>query len=140
MFVLAYAHGDVTNENSYRKYFLPRLKIKNCNIEIDGRNFYDQSINDLIKQYDEVRKISTGQGDDYTTGCLLDFAYFEKKLQINCCWFKQTKNFRCYSRAIQQITFNGKTDNTIRVYYILKQSKEKILEFSKGTTEVFKLI
>ena len=71
LLVLAYAHGDdVTDENSYRKYFLPRLKIKNCNIEIDGRKFYDQSINDLIKQYDELRKISTGQGDDYTTGCL----------------------------------------------------------------------
>ena len=69
MFVLPYAHGDnVTNENSYRKYFLPRLKINNYNIEIDGRNFYDQSINYLIKQYDEIRKISTGQGDNYTTG------------------------------------------------------------------------
>ena len=49
LFVLAYTHGDdVTNENSYRKYFPPRPKIKNYNIEIDGRNFYDQSINDLI--------------------------------------------------------------------------------------------
>ena len=83
LFVLAYAHGDnVTNENSYRKYFLPRLKIKNYNIEIDGRNFYDQPINDSIKQYDEIRKISTGQGDDYTTGCLLDFAYFEKNYRL----------------------------------------------------------
>ena len=77
MFVLPYAHGDnATNENSYRKYFLPRFKIKTYNIEIDGRNFYDQSINDFIKQFDEVRKISTGQGDDYTTGCLSHFAYF----------------------------------------------------------------
>ena len=77
LFVLPYAHGDnATNENSYRKYFLPRFKIKTYNIEIDGRNFYDQSINDFIKQFDEVRKISTGQGDDYTTGCLLHFAYF----------------------------------------------------------------
>ena len=50
MFVLAYASGDnVTNENSYKKYFLPRLKIKNYNIEIDGKNVCDQSINDLIK-------------------------------------------------------------------------------------------
>ena len=62
MFLLAYVSGnDVTNENSSRKCFLPRFKIKNYNIEIDGRNFYDQLINDLIKQYDEVRKISTGQ-------------------------------------------------------------------------------
>ena len=57
MFALAYAHGnDITNENSYRKYFLPRLKIKNYNIEIDGRNFYDQPINDWIKQYNEKYK------------------------------------------------------------------------------------
>ena len=71
MFVLPYAHGDnVANENSYRKYFLPRLRIKNYNIEIDGRNFYDQSINDSIKQYDEIRKVSIGQGLDYTIGCL----------------------------------------------------------------------
>ena len=68
MFVLAYACGDVTDESSYRKYFLPRVKIKHYNIEIDGRNFYDQSINDLIKQYDEVRKRSIGQVVDYTTG------------------------------------------------------------------------
>ena len=61
LFVLPYASGDnVTNENSYRKYFLSRLKIKNYNIEIDERNFYDQPINDLIKQYHEIRKISTG--------------------------------------------------------------------------------
>ena len=67
---------------------LPRIKIKNYNIEIDGRNFYDQPTDDIIKQYDEVRKVSTGQGDDYTTGCLLDFAYFLKKIQINCSRFK----------------------------------------------------
>ena len=40
---------------------------------IDGRNFYDQPINDLIKQYDEVRKVSTGQGDAYKTGRLCVF-------------------------------------------------------------------
>ena len=75
LFVLPYAGGDnVTNENSYRRYFLPRTKTTNYNIEIDGRNFYDQPINDSVKQYDEVRKISTGKGHDYTTGCLLDFA------------------------------------------------------------------
>ena len=59
------------------------MEIKNYSIDIDGRNFYDQPINnqkanDLIKQYDELRKVSTGKGDDYTTGCLLDFAYLKK--------------------------------------------------------------
>ena len=63
LFVLVYdnnAGDDLVTANSHRRYFLPRTKIENYNIEIDGRNFYDQPINDLIKQYDEVRKISTG--------------------------------------------------------------------------------
>ena len=137
MFVLPYAHGDnITNENSYRKYFLPRLKIRNYNIEIDGRNFYDQSINDLIKQYDEVRKISTGQGDDYTTGCLLDFAYFEKNYRLIAADLIKQKALDADPKAIQQIIFTGERDNQIRVYCILEQLKKTMLEFSKGTTKV----
>ena len=127
---------NVTNKDSYRKYFLRNPKIKNYNIEIDGRNFYDQSINDLIKQYDEVREISTGQGDDYTTGCLLDFAYFEKNYRLIAADLSKQKALDADSRAIQQIIFTGKTDNTIRVYYVLEQSKETILEFAKGATKV----
>ena len=80
LFVLAYRDRGGANRvtaDSHRRYFLPIVKIENYNIEIDGRNFYDQPINDLIKQYDEVRKVSTGQGGDYTTGCKLDFACFK---------------------------------------------------------------
>ena len=83
LFVLAYnntAGNDQVSVNSYKKYFLPRVKIDKYNIEIDGRNFYNQPINDSIKQYDPVRKISTGQGDDYTTGCLFDYSYFENNI------------------------------------------------------------
>ena len=51
-------------------------------MENDARSLYDQPITDLVKQYDKIRKISTGQSDDYTTGCLLDFSYFEKKFRL----------------------------------------------------------
>ena len=141
LFVLAYAYGNVTNKNSYRKYFLQRLKIKNYNIEIDGRNFYNQPINDLIKQYNEVRKISTGQGDDYTTGCLLDFAYFKNNYRLIAADLSKQKALDADSRAIQQIIFTGKIKATVAntrviIYYILEQSKETILEFAKGTTKV----
>ena len=83
-----------------------------------------------------MRKISTEQGDDYTTGCLLDFSYFEKNYRLIAVDLSKQKALDADSRAIQQIIFTGKTDNTIRVYYILEQSKETILEFSKGTTKV----
>ena len=86
LFVLAFNNTTDDNNNpinntvfksNHRKYFLPRVNITNYNVLIDGRNFYDQPINDLIKQYDEIRKIATGQGDDYTTGCSLDYQYFK---------------------------------------------------------------
>ena len=70
--------------NSHTKYFFPRLNIANYNILIDGRNFYDQPINDLIKKYDKIRKTAIGQGDDYTTGCLLDYPYFKDHYNRNC--------------------------------------------------------
>ena len=82
LFVLSYDNTAGNNQvsvDSFKKNFLPRIKIKKYNIEIDRRNFYDQPIINSIKQYEEVRKISTGQGDDYATGYLLDFAYFLKK-------------------------------------------------------------
>ena len=76
------ADNNQVSINYFKKCFLPRVKIENYNIEIDGRNFYDQTINDSIKQYDEIWKISTGQDGDYPTGCLLDFAYFEKNYRL----------------------------------------------------------
>ena len=144
MFVPAYDNTAGNNQvsvDSFKKYFLPRFKIENYNIEIDGRNFYDQPINDLIKQYDEIRKISTGQGDDYTTGCLLDFAYFEKNYRLIAADLSKQKALDADSRAIQQIIFTGKIKSTVAntrviIYYILKQSKETILQFCKGTTNV----
>ena len=141
LFVLAYdntAGNDQVSIDSFKKYFLPRVKIENYNIEIDGRNFYDQPINDSIKQYDEIRKISTGQGDDYTTGCLLDFAYFEKNYRLIAADLSKQKNLGADLRAIQKIIFTSKikvtTNNTSAIiYYILEQSKETMLEFA--TTE-----
>ena len=70
-------NGDNKVErDSHRKYFLPRVDITIYNVLIDGRNFYDQPISDQIRKYDEIRKIATGKGDDYTSGCLLDYQYF----------------------------------------------------------------
>ena len=111
--------------NSHRKYFLPRIEIKSYNIEIDGRNFYDQPINDLIKTYDEIRKISTGQDDDYTTRCLLDFAYFKRNYRLIVVDLSKQKVLDADSRAIRQIIFTGKTSEVAIIYYIYKNQKKQ---------------
>ena len=94
----------------------------------------------MIKQYDEVRKVSTGQGDDYTTGCLLDFAYFEKNYRLIAADLSKQKALDADSRAIQQIIFTGKANAGAMIYYILEQSKETNLQFSKETAEVLQLV
>ena len=107
---------------------------------IYGRNFYDQPINDSIKQNDEVRKVSTGHRDDYTTGSLLDYAYFKNSYKLIAVDLSKQKSLDVDPRAIQQIVFQGvvggDNDLKIRPYTILEQSKETILEFYKGTAKV----
>ena len=111
---------------------------------IDGRNFYDQSINDLMKQYDEARKVSTGQGDDYITGCLLHYAYFRDNYRLISADLSKQKAVDVDPTAIQQLLFKGVVgtfDGTeIRLYTILEKSKGTVFEFYKGTAKVLWII
>ena len=62
---------------SSKRYCLPNVEIKDYNVIIDRKNSFDQPIKDNKVTYENIRKIATGQGDDYTTGCLLDYTYFK---------------------------------------------------------------
>ena len=110
--VLAYvinagaANSEAGTKRS-KKYFLARGEIENYNALIDGRNFYDQPINDLIKQYDKVRKVSTGRGDDYTTGCLSDYEYFKDNYRLIAVDLSKRKALDADQRAIQQTVLQG---------------------------------
>ena len=66
-------NANRVKRGGYRKYFLPRVDIKDYNVLIDGRNFYDQNISDDFKKYEELRKVMTGRGEEYATGSLLDY-------------------------------------------------------------------
>ena len=80
--------------------------------------------------------MSTRQGEDYTTACLLDFAYFKKSCRLIAADLSKQKALDADSRAIQQIIFTGKANAGAMIYYILEQSKETMLQLSKGTTKV----
>ena len=82
------------------------------------------------------QKSITGQGYDYTTGCLLDFAYFQKNYRLIAADLSKQKPSDEDSRVIQQIIFTGRANAGVMIYYILEQSKEIMLQFSKGTTKV----
>ena len=122
--------------NSHIKYFFRRVNISNNNVLIDDRNFYDQSIKDQIKKYDEIRKISIVQGDDCTTGCLLDYQYFKDHYQYIAADLSKRKELAADPRAIQQIEFYEMLKTNSQVCKILEKSKETVLEFYKGTEKV----
>ena len=111
--------------DSYKKYFLPRINITKYNVLIDGRNFFDQLINDQIKKY-EIRNIATGQGDNYTTGCLLGYQYFRDHYQLIAADLGKQKALDADPRAIQQIEFHGMPKPNSKVCTNLEKSKETI--------------
>ena len=105
---------------------------------IDGRNFFDQPINSMNKTYENIRKIATGQGDDYTTGCLLDYTYFKKYYKMIAVDLSKQQALDADPKAIQQINFTANLDRAgnTTMFFIIEEAKETVLDFSQGTVKV----
>ena len=106
LFVMAYnrANGQPTR-NGQRKHYLPRIDLNKYNVIIDGINFYDNPIENNIEKYRELKKVMIGKGEDYTTGSLLDFNYFDKHYKLIAVDLSKQKELDADPRAIQQIEF-----------------------------------
>ena len=129
-------NANRVERNSHQKYFLPSVNVTMYNVLIDERNFYDQPISDQIRKYDELRKITTGKGDDYTRRWFLDYKYFKDHRQLIAIDLSKQKELDADPRAIQQIDFYGTLDTNLQVLTISEKSKETILEFYKGTSKI----
>ena len=119
------------NENgriSHSEYYLRKVEIKDYNIKIFVKNIFDQPMNNDIKTYENIRKIATGQGDDYPTGCLLDYPYFKENFKIIAIDLNKQQALDVDSRTIQQINFAA---NNI---FIIEG--ETVLDFSQGKVTV----
>ena len=78
LFVLSFEKNG--GRTSYTRYYLPLVEIKYNNAMINEQNLFDNPVKDNLIAYDNIRKIATSQGDDYITGCLLDYPYLKKSL------------------------------------------------------------
>ena len=105
---------------------------------IDGKNFFDQPVKNDKVTYENIRKIAIGQGDNYTTGCLLDYTYFKKYYKMIAVDLTKQQVLDADPKAIQQINFTANLDRTgnTKLYFILKEAKETIFEFSQRTVKV----
>ena len=105
---------------------------------INGENFFDQPIKDNKITYENARKVATGRGDDYTTGCLLDYPYFKDSYKMIAVDLSKQQALDADPRAIQQINFTANLDRAgnTRIYFILEEAKENKLNFAQGTVKV----
>ena len=130
------ANGQSTR-NEQRKYYLPRIDLKKYNVIIDGRNFYDNPIESDIEKYRELKKVMIGKGEDNTAGSLIDFNYFDKHYKLVAVDLSKQKELDADPRAIQQTEFKYMLGTNSTICWVLEKSKETILEFDKGTAEVY---
>ena len=136
--LLVSAFENDAQRTSNRRYYIPNVEIKDYNVIIDGKNFFDHPVKNNKVTYENIRKIATDQGDDYTAGCLLDYTYFKRYYKMIAIDLRKQQALDVYPKAIQQINFTAnldRTDNT-RFYFILEERKETVFEFSQGTVKV----
>ena len=121
-----------------------RLKIgliekytQNYNVLIARINFFDQPVKNDLRIYDNIRKIATGQGDDYPIDYLLDYPYFKKYYKLIATDLSKQQKLDADPKAIQKVNFTGSLNNNATIFFIFEEAKETVLNFSKGTKNDF---
>ena len=105
---------------------------------IDEKNFFDQIVKNNKIMFENIRKIATSQGDDYTTGCLLDYIYFKNYYKMIVVDLSKQQALDADPKAIQQINFTANLDRAgnTTMFFIIEEAKETVLDFSQGTVKV----
>ena len=105
---------------------------------IDGENFFHQPVKNNLRTNDNIRKVMIGQGDYYTTGCLLDYTYFKENCQLIAIDLTKQQALDADPKAMQQINFteNLNQPRQTTMFLIIEEAKDTILDFSQGTVGV----
>ena len=104
LFVFSFENNG--DRASSKSYYLPQVEIKDCNVMTDERNLLIQLVkNNLRTIYDNIWKIETRQGDDYTTGCLLDYLYFKTYYKLIAIDLSKQQELDAELKAIKHINF-----------------------------------
>ena len=77
------------------------------------KNFYEQAVDSDIKRYEEIRTLTTGQDEDYTTGCLLDYEYIKNHCKLIAVDLNRQNKLDADPKAIQQIEYVGQLKRLI---------------------------
>ena len=119
-----------------KRYYLQKGIIDNYNFIINGKNFYNQPFDSDIKRYQEIRKLATGLGEDYTAGCSLDYDYIKNHYRLIAVDLRRQKELDADPKLIQQIEFvkqlkklnNGNNNNAESMFVLTILEKKKKLD------------
>ena len=133
LFVLSFMRNNVgNNRDSFSHYYLPNVEIKDFNVLIDGKSFFDLPVKNEEEAYEKIIEMS--RNNDYTTGNLLDFAYFKKNYRLIAADLsRQTK-----LKDPQQINFIGKLEKHHRatMLFVIEKSEETAFKFSQNCATI----
>ena len=133
LFVLAY--GQFNNDRqSFSRFCLPNVMIKDYNVIIDKLAFFDLPIKTEEEAYEKIIDIS--RNNEYTTGNLIDFDYFKKYYKLIVIDLSKQQVLQENEDLIQQINFIGRLENAANIFIIIEKKENTILEFSQNFANV----
>ena len=133
LFVLAYEQ-DNNNRQSFSRFYLPNVIVKDYNVIIDKLAFFDLPIKTEEEAYEKI--IDIGRNNKYATGNLLDYDYFKKYYKLIAIDLSKQQVLQENEDLIQQINFIGRLENAANFFIIIEKKENTILEFSQNFATV----
>ena len=132
LFVLSSENEE--DRTSFSKYYAPKVEIKDFNVLIDGKNFFDVPVKNKEQPCEKIMTIS--KNNDYTAGNLLDYEYFSNYYKLTA--IDLSKQIELENIKLkQQINFIGKLeDDRTTMFFIIEKSEEAIFEFSQNSVSI----
>ena len=132
LFILSFENEE--NRTSFSKYYVPKVEIKDFNVLIDGKSFFDVPVKNKEEAYEKTMSIS--KNNDYATGNLLDYEYFSK--HYNLIAIDLSKEIELKNADLRQlINFIGKLkENKATMFFIIEKSGETTFEFSQHSVSI----
>ena len=101
------------------------------------KSFYYQQVKNNLRTNDCIRKMAIDQEGDYTTGCLLDYSYFEKYYKMIAIDLSKQQSLDADTKVTQQINSTGNLENNAAIFFIIDEAKETVLDFSPKNAKAF---
>ena len=134
LFALSFSRtNEVDNRYSFSNYYVPNVEIKDFNVLNDGKSFFDLPAKNEEETYDKI--INMSNSNDYTTGNLLDFAYYKESYKLIAI----DLSIQTRLKDLQQINFIGKLENQdhgATMFFIIEKSEETTFNFSQNSVTI----